>query len=255
MRILICLIASIFSFPFLEALEISSYFAEDEEAAFLLFDLREEKCLIEYNPQLCQLPSSPCSTFKIPNALIALDLGIVEDENTLFEWDGSRQLMAAWEKDLTLLSAIRYSAVWYFQRIAEKVGENQYQEYLAKFDYGNRDISYGLTQFWLGQSLLISPDEQLRFLIKLYTDALPVSTHALEIVKKILVIDSSSHWCLSGKTGSCIEQHLGWFIGYLFVDEHPHVFVTYMRGGQASGKQAKTITQQILHDLFRNPSS
>ncbi|WP_404872937.1 penicillin-binding transpeptidase domain-containing protein, partial [Klebsiella pneumoniae] len=30
----------------------------------------------------------PASTFKIPNSLIALDLGVVKDEHQVFKWDG-----------------------------------------------------------------------------------------------------------------------------------------------------------------------
>jgi beta-lactamase class D len=231
--------------------EISDYFSMKEEGAFLLFDLKEEKPLVEYNPQLCDTKLPPCSTFKIANALIGLDKGILEDENTLFKWDGTEQLFAIWERDHNLESAMRNATIWYFQRLAEKIGEDTYRQYLARFDYGNRDISSGLTNFWLGKSLLISPNEQLQFLSKLYTNRLPVTRHAMDTVKKILVLENSPSWKLSGKSASNFEQPLGWFVGHLNIDEKEYIFVTCIRGGKASGPHAKAVTEQILHDYFK----
>ncbi|OLE78143.1 MAG: hypothetical protein AUF76_19870 [Acidobacteria bacterium 13_1_20CM_2_65_9] len=84
----------------------------------------------------------------------------------------------SWRRDHTLASAMRNSVVWYFQRIAEKLGMARERDYLKRFDYGNADPSSGLTTFWLGQSLMISPDEQLRFLRRLYAGR-PVSIRSL----------------------------------------------------------------------------
>lgn len=232
--------------------EISEYFSAQEEGAFLLLDLAEDKRVIEYHPQLCETRLSPCSTFKIPNALIGIDLGILQDETTLYKWDGSQQLFTIWERDHTLESAVHYSAVWYFQKLAEEIGANEYRDYLMKFHYGNRDISSGLTHFWLGKSLLISPVEQLNFLANLYRGNLPVTLKALETVKKILILERTPTWILSGKTGTNYEQHLGWFVGHIRVGEKEYVFVTCMRGGNASGTRAKTVAQEILQDLFNH---
>ena len=76
--------------------------------------------------------------------------------------------MAAWRRDHTLASAMRDSVLWYFQRVAERLGAAREREYLKKFDYGNADPTSGLTTFWLGGSLQISPEEQLRFMRRLY---------------------------------------------------------------------------------------
>ncbi len=231
-----------------QAHEISEYYGEEEEGAFLLFDLTENKRVIEYNPQLCETRLSPCSTFKIASAIIGLDLGILDDESTRYKWDGSPQSFAIWEQDHTLASAIHYSANWYFQRLAEKIGENEYREYLVKFNYGNKDISSGLTHFWQGESLLITPYEQLDFLAKLYRNQLPISPHTLEIVKKILIIENTPTWILSGKVAG--HQGLAWFIGHVKMQEHEYLFVNCMRSSQSTGTRAKVIAQEILRDAL-----
>src|SRR3989442_15322571 len=86
---------------------------------------------------------------------------------------------------------MRNSVVWYFQRIAEKLGMARERDYLKRFDYGNADPSSGLTTFWLGQSLMISPDEQLRFLRRFSCDGRPACCSAVDSWCGILFLPPS----------------------------------------------------------------
>ncbi len=47
----------------------------------------------------------PASTFKIPHSIIALESGVVEDDSTLFPWDGNARRLTAWEQDLNFKEA------------------------------------------------------------------------------------------------------------------------------------------------------
>ncbi|MHC2384591.1 beta-lactamase class D [Bradyrhizobium liaoningense] len=68
----------------------------------------------------------PASTFKIPNALIALETGVVADpDKDVFSWDGVKRPIEAWNKDHTLRSAIAVSAVPVFQEIARRIGQRE----------------------------------------------------------------------------------------------------------------------------------
>ena len=53
--------------------------------------------------------------------------------------------------------------------LAARIGPERMQEYIDKIGYGNKDISGGLTTFWLGSSLQISAPEQVDLLNKLYS--------------------------------------------------------------------------------------
>src|SRR5688572_24631367 len=64
----------------------------------------------------CAVPAAPASTFKIPHALIALETGVVTNSHAVVKWDGSEQQFASWKRDHSLDSAIKWSALWYFQR-------------------------------------------------------------------------------------------------------------------------------------------
>jgi beta-lactamase class D len=139
--------------------------------------------------EACRARITPASTFKIPHALAALDSGVLGNADVSFPFDGPLSAPApdVWKRDHTLTTAMRYSVVWYFQRVATMLGAEREHAYLERFHYGNRDSSSGLTTFWLDESLRISPEEQEQFLVGLYDDALPVSKDAMRTVRDILV--------------------------------------------------------------------
>lgn len=74
-------------------------------------------------------------------------------------YDGSGQWPESSRRDHTLASAIRYSVVWYLQQVALRLGASRKNDYLRRLSYGNIDASGGLKSFWLGGSLLVTPEE------------------------------------------------------------------------------------------------
>ena len=135
----------------------------------------------------CSTRVTPASTFKIPHALAALDAGVVSGPEEVLRYDGSPQAFDVWGRDHDLRSAMRDSVLWFFQRIAERLGTERERAYLKAFDYGNQDASGPLTSFWLGSSLRISPDEQLTFLRRFFAGELRVREDAARAVRAILV--------------------------------------------------------------------
>ena len=97
-------------------------------------------------------------------------------------------LFPYWNHDHTLASATRESVVWYFQELAARIGPERMQEYIDKIGYGNKDISGGLTTFWLGSSLQISALEQVDLLNKLYSGQLPFSAANTAILQKNITL-------------------------------------------------------------------
>jgi beta-lactamase class D len=187
---------------------------------------------------------TPQSTFKIPHALAALDAGVVTEDEVI-KYDGRPVDWPAWRRDHTLATALRYSVVWYFQEIARRLGEGRERKYLAQFEYGNRDASGGLTTFWLGSTLAISPDEQEQFLVKLFTRRLRVSDRAAETVTRLLTQpdgrvanatgehDFASPWpegvVVSAKTGAGPTgdgRAVRWIVGHVRRGSRAWVFVS-----------------------------
>jgi beta-lactamase class D len=226
-------------------------FFTDYEGCFVLWDVAADDT-IRYNPDRCAERLSPCSTYKIPHSLIALETGVIPDQDYVIKWDGTQYPVESWNRDHTMASAVQNSVVWYFQAVATEIGTERMQEYLGKFGYGNRDISGGLTQFWLGSSLKISAEEQIDFLHRLDTGDLPVSARSMDIIKEVLVQEETDAYVYRGKTGSCVsegEQPLGWFVGTVNRDGTTIIFATNIQGAGANGQQARSITEDVLRSL------
>jgi beta-lactamase class D len=207
---------------------------------------------VERSPSdLCGLRVTPASTYKIPHALAAIDAGVVRDENEVIAYDGADVPFDSWKSDHTLASAIRYSVVWYFQRIAERLGMERERDYLRRFDFGNADPSSGLTSFWLGGSLLVSPEEELRFLSRLYRHDLPVSERAMSVVERILIqppnalasalgeAPFAAPWpagtILGAKTGRARDasgRDVRWLVGHVERGGREWIFVSAVVGGK-----------------------
>lgn len=220
-----------------------------EASCFLLYEFGRGE--VRRAPsEACRTPLTPASTFKLPHALAALDSGVLSGPEASFEYDGAPVPLPAWRREHTLATAMRYSVVWYFQRVAERLGPEREKAYLDKLGYGNADPSSGLTSFWLGGSLLISPDEQEQFLIRLYRDELPISPEAQAVVRELLVQPRgvvvnalgerpfAAPWpegtTLSAKTGSSASRggrDVRWLVGHVQRGSRSWVFVSAVAGG------------------------
>jgi beta-lactamase class D len=131
------------------------------------------------------------------------------------------------------------------------------QQYIDAAGYGNRDITGPVDVFWLNGTLRISADEQVEFLKQLYEGDLPFSERSMKIVKKILVLEKTEAYQLSGKTGSGQMDSLytGWFVGYVEEENNVYFFATSIQGttSDAKGLTAKEITLNILQGLALLP--
>jgi beta-lactamase class D len=158
----------------------------------------------------------PASTFKIPNALIGLEVGSIADEREVFPWDGKPKPRPEWERDQTLASAMRDSTVWMFQEVARRTGKARMREWLERLDYGNRDMAGGVDLFWLQGGLRISAMEQVRFLHRLAEGRLPMSQRAQRLVRSVLVVERSRGYTLYAKTGtSGGRDAVQWWVGWI----------------------------------------
>jgi beta-lactamase class D len=237
---------------------------EGRDGCFELYDLKENTLVARWNPDRCAHRTSPCSTFKVPLALMAFDAGVLLAESTSMKWDGKKRSRDVWNRDQTATTWMQNSVVWFSQRLTPMLGMDRVKAYLAGFDYGNEDMSGGLTIAWLSSSLLISPDEQLTFWKRFWREDLPVSKHAFAVTKKITFVDkSASGWTLHGKTGSggvdgsgpngdASLWTIGWFVGHVSRGDREYLFVTSFTDplgssdSRPAGVVARDLTKQIL---------
>lgn len=158
----------------------------------------------------------PASTFKIANSLIALETGVVADENEIIPYGGKPQWMKAWEKDMSMREAIVLSALPHYQELARRIGLERYRDWLARLDYGNRRSGKVVDRFWLDGPLEISAIEQARFVARLAAGTLPASARSQAIVRDILRLESRDGRTLFAKTGwKAGGRPIGWWTGWV----------------------------------------
>ncbi|MBN9543127.1 MAG: class D beta-lactamase, partial [Alphaproteobacteria bacterium] len=221
----------------------------------------------------CEKRHSPFSSFKIPIALMGFDSGILKNENSpkVDFTEETRKNFEPWyfphkypiqmfsARSQTPSSWMKYSVVWFSQYVTVKLGMEKFQDYVNKFEYGNKDISgdkgknNGLMNSWIQSSIQISPIEQVNFIEKLSNKNLPISKQAQEQTIKIIKLeDVWDDWKLYGKTGG--SKTNGWFIGWVEKDGRTIQFAQYLAQPADSlmsgGRVAKEIAKDNLITLM-----
>jgi len=190
------------------------------------FTMRDAGGMVHANDrEACAKPRRPYSTFKIPNALIAVDAGVLAGADAPIRWDAKRipaqaHWSAEWRKEHTLRSAMKVSAVPHFRTLALELGADRMKAGLAKLAYGNQDTSGGLDLFWLRGGIRISADQQLAFVEKLARKQLAVSVGAQQAVTEVIELAREGDAVLYGKTGTGglendAEGWLAWQVGWV----------------------------------------
>ncbi len=247
-------------------LKVKEEIFRDLDACFLAYDLNADKIVAERGGANCTERAPATSTFKIPLALIAFDSKHLSDENSSFKWDGTNRSIATWNQDQTAATWMKDSVVWVSQALTTDIGSEKLTEYLKMFNYGNQNMSGGLTSAWLtnkakgpgAATLLISPREQLEFMKGFWKQSFKLSPEAYKKTKTITQLESLPHgFFLSGKTGSGFigdrgRTRLGWFLGH--IEGHGFQLLTVLKFQdndaqslkRPAGEQAKEMTLRIL---------
>lgn len=195
------------------------------EGCFMLFDNGQGSFRV-YNIDRAKTRFLPASTFKIFNSLVGLQTGIISDTNMVIRWDSVTRSNPEWNQDLPMNKAFRTSAVPYFQEVARRIGRDTMQRWLDSVQYGNHKIST-VDNFWLDNSLQISPDEQLGLVKQLYFNQLPFQRRVQELVTGLMIQEKTTKYTLAYKTGLGVagKKQIGWMVGWIEENMHPSFFV------------------------------
>jgi beta-lactamase class D len=164
--------------------------------------------VVENDERACDLPRRPYSTFKLANALIGLDTGVLTDADSTMTWDAvAVPRDPGWSPDWTapmpLRRALAISAVPMFRTLALELGDRRMANGLAMLRYGNQSREGGLDRFWLGGGLRISARQQLAFVDALAHGTLSATSHAQAVVREISELARADDGAvLYGKTGT-----------------------------------------------------
>lgn len=239
-------------------------FGSGRKGCFLLYNVKTNVFEKVVGEEVCREQFPACSSFKVPLAVMAFDAGILKDENQVLKWDGKKDDREVANKNHNAKTWMSDSIVWFSQRITTKMGKQKFQNYLNKFNYGNKDISAGITEAWLVSpaattpALKVSAYEQVDFMKKLWTNNLPASQRAIKLTQDITYLETSPNgFKLNGKTGSNFydadkKMHLGWFIAHIQKEDQEYISVVNISdlspsdGPGYGGMKAKAITKSLL---------
>lgn len=188
----------------------------DVTGVMVIFDA-QAGTWITNDPSRAHVGYLPASTFKIPNSLIALEVGAVTNADEVLKWDGVDRGSAHWNADQSLRQAYDRSTVWLYQECARRTGEERMRDGLERCGYGNRQLGAAVDQFWLTGSLRITPVQQIEFLRRLQAKSLPFREDVMTTVLEIMIRDRRDDWILRAKTGWLREPvpPVGWDVGWL----------------------------------------
>ncbi|HBI84250.1 MAG TPA: class D beta-lactamase [Alcaligenaceae bacterium] len=189
------------------------------------------------------------STFKIFNTLIAVDEGVFDSVNDQFIWDGTQYEFSDWNRNLSLPMAYKASCVWCYQKLAERLGAAKYLDHLRRAQYGEIDMPFEGTTFWLDGSFKVSAVDQIEFLKKLYTQSLPYKSTSYDVLKTIMQAQSTPNYQLYAKTGWArrVTPEIGWYVGY--VETRDDVWFFALNMDIASPDQL-VLRQQLTLEAF-----
>jgi beta-lactamase class D len=176
-----------------------------------------------------QVGQLPASTFKVPNSIIALELGIMESDSTIIYWDGKPKRQDRWEQDLSFKEAFHASCVPCYKEIARKVGVERMKKFTSEMNYGKLDIdSTNLDMFWLEGKSTINQYEQISFLKTFNEQRLPISRRTYNVMQRLMIIEENDDYILRGKSGWSFQDNIDncWFVGYLRTKTNFYYFAT-----------------------------
>jgi beta-lactamase class D len=238
--------------------DLRKHFADCRlQGSFTLLDHKNNKWTYSDEKE-ADIATVPASTFKIINSLIALEEGVIKDENEVLRWDGIKRDISPWNADTDMKNAYKNSTVWFYQELARRIGKEKYAAYLKKCNYGNQQLTSAIDRFWLDGSLKISPRNQIEFLKNLYAEKLPFSKRSYEIVKRIMIQEApeAANYVLRAKTGwGKVEAYdIGWWVGYVEKKDNVYFFATRVQKpievtNENFMECRKEITRKVLAEL------
>ncbi|MBF0124402.1 MAG: class D beta-lactamase [Magnetococcales bacterium] len=221
------------------------------EGNFVLIDTNRQQTIVS-DVTGSQRRFMPASTFKVLNALIAIEAGVVQEESEIFPWNGAPLPIKAWERDLTLKEAMAVSAVPVFQEIARRIGLERMRQQVSRVGYGNSEVGSMVDRFWLDGPLAISAIESAQFMARLARRELPFSPQALDRLRRILPMESFGPTRLYGKTGLAASGKpiIGWYVGWVEQQDKIAAFaLNILMKSTEEAPLRKSLTAEALRHL------
>ena len=228
------------------------------EGAFVLTDVESGRTTI-VNPVLAAARFTAASTYKVIIAAAALEAGLVE-AHTVLPWNGQKNEIEAWNRNLDLHQAMKTSSNWYFAELHRRVGESRMRDCAERLQFGAVGKGEGFGS-WIDGGVTISAVQEADFFARFAAGRLPLKAHTQEVLRQILTIDARGGVTLRAKTGTATHADgrvLGWLVGTVESSDRTFAFATLFRGVASDraniAERRHAITRRLLARFGGLPS-
>lgn len=221
------------------------------DGCFTLIDNASGEITV-YNMSLDTARKLPSSTFQIIPALVALESGILPNENEMVSIDSLKHKTWKGKNPLDLTTAFKTHADPFFSTVLEKISTDSFKRWIDSLGYGNKNIGASEDIFWTNNQLKISPDEQLGLMKKLYFDQLPFRKSVQETVRNMMLKEDNNAYRLSYISAKGIDDknnQIGWVCGWIEENKHVFFFVTMINAGKQN-IDAEISTENITRNIL-----
>ena len=232
--------------------ELKQYFEKaGAEGCFTMLNNADGEITV-YNMAFDTLRVQPAGTFGIVNALIALQTGVLPDENTALSPDSTfLSVDSLCNKNMNVKEALASDCLFFDRALARKIGKVNYKKWLDSISYGNRKTTGAVDSFWFNNQLTISPDEQLGLMKKIYFAQLPFRKSVQESVAEMLLREDNSAYKLYYKNGfglNAQKKPVEWTVGWIVENRHVYFFSTLIESKlqKSDSSTSLSVTKNIL---------
>jgi beta-lactamase class D len=195
----------------------------------------------------------PASTFKVVLSMLALELGIVQDENQVLAWNKVRGNRPEWNKDQNMEEAIKLSTNWFYDSLAKEIGQERMKLWLNKLGYPCNSIE-DKNRFWVEEGFEVSPHEQINFFKKIHDKELPLSERTFDITKNILMRYDTLGVKIFAKTGWGVtpKENIGWYVGWVEHGSEVNYFATCIQQPDPSAENFGDLRIELTLDALKS---
>ena len=196
--------------------EIKSFFDNTNTSGVIVIKNGQKTSVYGNRLDRAKTEYVPASTFKMLNALIGLENNKVTPTE-IFKWNGEKQSLANWEKDMTLGEGMKVSNVPLYQQLARRIDLELMQNEVKRVNFGNNNIGNKVDDFWLVGPLKITPIQEADFAYRLASKTLPFKQSVQDEVQKMAFLDEKNGRKIYGKTGLGTDgdTKVGWLTGWV----------------------------------------
>ncbi|NBX76873.1 MAG: hypothetical protein EBQ92_09995, partial [Proteobacteria bacterium] len=155
--------------------------------------------------------------------------GLIQDEKTLFKWDGTRFPNKLWNKDQFVTDWLQNQVSWVTDRLLLQIGNETIEKYLKEFQLDG----------------MVSTNRLLQFSEKLFLGNLPLKKETQESSRRFFYIGKYRYGSEVWGQKASGDDHAT-FIGHLVLKNQAWTFSTLLKPSKESSEPVTAERAQAL---------